>query len=188
MDGNFRQLLRPSVIAGILLAGHLVLAVGLTVSALRPRPVVVIPSAKTGAELLPGVVPDDAAKEFALRYVLHFDNFTPGTLETTHQVLQRMIAPRSWTGAIQALEKRRQLVLEGRMSSQVIPLTSSVKGLTVTTDAVRRTFISDRLSREAKVRYEVTLERQPPTDSNPFGLGVVAQVIHEDAPAPEKKP
>jgi hypothetical protein len=54
-----------------------------------------------------------------------------------------------------------------------------VEGLRVTVDALRRTFISDKLSREAKVRYEVTLEKQPATDPNPFGLGVVAQVIHE---------
>jgi hypothetical protein len=186
MDGKSRHVLRPSVIAVALLGTHAALGLGLAASVLRPRPVVVVPAAKSGGELLPGVVPDEAAKEFALRYVLHFDNFTPSTLDATQQVLQRMIAPRSWSGATQALEKRRQLVQEGRMSSQVIPLVSTVKGMTVTTDAVRRTFISDRLSREARVRYELTLERQPPTDSNPFGLGVVAQVIHEEAPTTEK--
>jgi hypothetical protein len=31
-----------------------------------------------------------------------------------------------------------------------------------------------------KVRYDVTLERQPSTVPNPFGLGVVTQVIYED--------
>ena len=73
------------------------------------------------------------------------------------------------------------------MSSQVIPLAARAEGLTVTVDAVRRTFISDRLSREARIRYEVTLERQPPTVPNPFGLGVVTQVIHEDVPEPQKE-
>jgi hypothetical protein len=173
--------------AGALLGLHVVLALGLAASALRPRPVLVIPSARSTGELLPDSVPEEAAREFALRYVLHFDNFTPATLEGTQQVLQRMIAARSWTGAVQALEKRRQVVQEGRMSSQVIPVATRVKGMTVTVDAVRRTFISDRLSREAKLRYEVSLERQPPTDPNPFGLGVVAQVIHEEAPAAEKE-
>ena len=187
MDGNFRHLLRPPLIAGALLGIHIVLALGLTASALRPRPVVVIPSAQTGGVLIPDVVPEEAAREFALRYVLHFDNFTPATLESTQQVLQRMIAPRSWTGAVQALEKRKQVVQEGRMSSQVIPLASRVKGLTVSIDAVRRTFISDRLSREARLRYEISLERQPRTEPNPFGLGVVAQLIQEEAPAVEKE-
>src|SRR5262249_22516017 len=105
----------------------------------------------------------------------------------TQQVLQKMIGPRSWSGASQALDKRRQLVQEGRMSSQVIPLSTRVDGLTVTVDAVRRVFISDRLSREAKVRYDVTLERQPPTEPNPFGLGVVSQVIREEAPQSDKE-
>jgi len=175
------------LIAGALVAMNGVLALGLAISALRPRPVVVVPSARAGGELLPGAVPEETAREFGVRYVLHFDNFTPSTLDATQQVLQRMIGARSWSGATQALEKRRQVVQEGRMSSQVIPLSTRVEGLKVTVDALRRTFISDRLSREAKVRYEVTLERQPATESNPFGLGVVTQVIHEEATPVEKE-
>jgi hypothetical protein len=186
MDSGCRRLLRPSLIAGTLVGTNVLLAMALAASALRPRPVVVLPSARADAELLPGAVPEDSAREFAMRYVLHFDNFTPTTLEASHQVLQRMIAARSWSGATQALEKRRQVVLEGRMSSQVIPLSTRVSGLNVTVEAVRRTFISDRLSRETKVRYEVVLERQPATDPNPFGLGVVTQVIHEEPISTEK--
>ena len=72
------------------------------------------------------------------------------------------------------------------MSSQVIPLSTRVDGMKVTVDAVKRTFISDRLSREATVRYEVTLEPQAPTDPNPFGLGVVSQEIREEPAAPGK--
>ena len=180
MDIGCSRVLRPALIAGALIAVNVLLAAGLAASALRARPVVVLPSARTGGELLPGAVPEETAREFALRYVLHFDNFTPSTLDAMQQVLQKMIAARSWSGATQALEKRRQVVQEGRMSSQVIPLSTRVEGLTVTIHAVRRTFISDRLSREAKVRYEVTLESQPAVDSNPFGLGVVHQNIHEE--------
>jgi hypothetical protein len=131
--------------------------------------------------MLPGVVPEEAAREFALRYVLHFDNFTPATLEIAHAVLQRMIAARSWAGATQALEKRKQVVQEGRMSSQVIPLSARAEGMTVTVEAVRRVFIADKLSREARVKYVVMLERQAPTDINPFALGVVSQEIQEEA-------
>lgn len=180
MDGRIRRVLRPPLIAGVLLGTHLILALGLAASVLRPRPVVVVPSARSGGELLPEAVPEESAREFALRYVFHFDNFTPSTLDATQQVLQRMISPRSWTGATQALEKRRQVVQEGRMSSQVIPVACRVEGLTVIVDAHRRTFIADRLSREVRVRYSVTLERLPPTVPNPFGLGVVSQVIQEE--------
>ena len=181
MDGRFGGVLRPALIVGGLLGANLILAGGLTYSALRARPIVVLPSTRAVGELLPEAVPEETAREFGLRYVLHFDNFTPSTLEATQRVLQRMIAARSWSGATQALEKRKQLVQEGRMSSQVIPISARAEGMKVTVDAVRRTFISDRLSRVAKIRYEVFLERQPPTEPNPFGLGVVSQDIHEEA-------
>lgn len=179
MERGSRRLLRPALIAGTLLGANVLLAAGLVASALRPRPVVVLPSATAETVLLPGSVPEEAAREFALRYVLTFDNFTPATIEAATESLKRMISARSWAGASVSLEKRRQVVLEGRMSAQAIPLAAKVEGLRVTVDAVRRTFISDRLSREAKVRYEVTLEKQPAIESNPFGLGVIGQVIHE---------
>jgi hypothetical protein len=166
---------------------NVLLAAGLAASALRPRPVVVLPAARSGVELLPGAVPEEAAREFALRYVLHFDNFTPSTLDATQQVLQRMIAARAWSGGHAGAREAAPGRPGGRMSSQVIPLSTQVAGMTVTVNAVRRIFISDRLSREAKVRYEVTLERQPATDPNPFGLGVVTQVIHEEPTLVEKE-
>jgi hypothetical protein len=167
------------VIAGALLAVNVALAAGLVALALSPRPVRVVPAARSDQELLPGVVPEAALREFALRYIVHFDNYTPGTIEASEDVLRRMISARTWAGASAALEKRRRVALEGKMSSQVIPLSARVAGLSVTVEAKRRTFISDKLSREAEVTYEVTLERQPPTDPNPFGLAVLSQVIHE---------
>lgn len=167
------------MIAGGLLTANVVLAAGLAVSALRPRPVVVVPSAKATEALVPGSVPAAAAREFALRYVLHFDNYTPATIADTHEVLRRMVSPRSWTRAVAALDRRREVADEGRMSSQVIPLSARVDGLVVTVKALRRTFIADTLSRESTVRYVVTLERQPPTEPNPFGLAVISQEITE---------
>ena len=179
MDLGRTRLLRPALIASALLAANVLLAAGLVATALRPRAVVVRPSATAEMELLPGAVPAAAAREFALRYVVNFDNFTPSTIEASTELLKRMIAPRAWAGASESLEKRRQLVVEGRMSSQAIPISAQVDGLRVDVEAVRRTFLSDRLSRESRVRYEVTLERQPATEPNPFGLGVVSQEIHE---------
>jgi len=179
MDFRRGLLLRPAVIAGALLAANVALAAGLVASALRPRPVVVVPAARSEQELFPGAVPEAALREFALRYVLHFDNFTPATLDASADVIRRMISGRSWAGAAAALEKRRQVAVEGKMSSQVIPIGARVDGMKVTVEAKRRTFISDKLSREADVRYEFTLERQPPTDPNPFGLAVISQEIHE---------
>lgn len=179
MDFGRRRLLRPALIAGLLLGTNALLTAGLVASALRSRPVVVVPSANAETEILPGAVPEAAAREFALRYVLAFDNFTPATIEASTESLRRMISARSWAGASASLEKRRQVAIEGRMSSQAIPLSARVDGLRVAVEALRRTFLSDKLSREVRVRYDIVLEKQPATEASPFGLGLVSQEIHE---------
>jgi hypothetical protein len=178
--------LRLPVIAGALLAANAVLAAALAAKALAPRPVVVVPSARGEAELLPGAVPEAAAREFALRYVLHFDNYTPSTIEASQAVLRPMISARAWSGASGALDRRAKVVVEGRMSSQVLPLSLRVEGLRVTVEALRRTFVADKLSRESPARYEVVLEKQPVTVPNPWGLAVVSQSILEAAPGGDR--
>lgn len=179
MVHSSRGLLRPAVIVGVLMSTQVVLSVALVWAALRPRPIRVIPSAHARETVWPGAVPEAAAREFALRYVIHFDNYTPSTLEGSRDVLLAMVSPRSWSDAEKAFEKRRRVVEEGRMASQVVPLEARVKDRRVIIEALRRTFVGDRLSREARVRYVVTIEQQEPTVPNPFGLAVVAQEIKE---------
>jgi len=147
---------------------------------------VVVPSARSKEEILPGHIPDVAAREFALRYVLLFDNFTPATIDAVTEILKPLIAPRFWTRVVDALEKRRSIVREGRMATQTMPDLSATRierlsdeTLDVQITARRRSFISDRLSREQVVRYTVTLESAHPSPLNPFGLLVVGQSIHE---------
>jgi hypothetical protein len=173
------RLLRPAVIAGSLLAANVALSGALAVAALRPRPLRIVPSARAAEELMPGAVPEAAAREFAVRYVTHFDNFTPGTLDAAEQAVRRMVSARTASRAAQALERRRTLSTEGRMASQAIPVSASVEGSRATVEALRRVFVSDKLSRESRVRYRLELERQPPTELNPFGLAVVSQEIED---------
>lgn len=180
MDLSRGRLLRPPLIAGALLGANVLLAAGLVASALAPRPVLVLPAARAQAELWPGVVPDAAAREFALRYVLHFDNYTPATIDAATELLKRMLSARAWTTASEALDRRRRVAAEGRMASQVLPLSVKVEGGRVTVEALRRIFVADRLSRETRVAYVVEIEKQPPTEPNPFGLAVVSQDIRED--------
>jgi hypothetical protein len=168
------------VIAGVLLATNAALSLGLAALALSPRPVRVVPAARAEAELWPGAVPEAAAREFALRYVLLFDNWTPATLEPSTDLLRRLLAARSYAGAAEALEKRLRVAREARMSVQSVPVGAEVDGLRVRVRAVRRTFVSDRLSRETQAVYDLVLERQPATDPNPFGLAVVSQELRED--------
>lgn len=179
MDLGTGRLLRPPLIAGALLGANLLLAGALAASALAPRKLRILPSARAEAELWPGIVPEAAAREFALRYVLHFDNYTPATIDPATETLKRMLAARAWTAASEALDRRRRVAVEGRMASQVLPLSVDVDGLRVSVTATRRTFVADRLSREARVTYVVEIEKQPATDPNPFGLAVVSQDIRE---------
>ena len=180
MDFGRLARLRPSVIAGALLAANALLAFGLAALALAPRPVRVVPAARAEAELWPGVVPAAAAREFALRYVMTFDNWTPATVEAAGEACKRMIHARSFAGASAALDQRRRVASEARMSVQAVPLDAEVDGLRVRVRALRRTFVSDKLSRESKAVYELVLERQPAVEPNPFGLAVVSQDIREE--------
>lgn len=166
---------------------NLLLAAGLATAALSPRRAVLVPSARGEARLFPHGVPEAAAREFALRYVLHFDNFTPATVEASTESLKRMVSARSWTQAAEGLDRRKQVAIEGRMASQVVPLSARVDGLRVEVEALRRTFIADKLSREARVTYRLLLERQPATDPNPWGLGLVGQEISESPVPPARK-
>lgn len=162
------------------------LGVALIWKTLERKPVVVVPWARSEVEVLPGQVPDLAAREFALRYVLLFDNFTPATIDTSTEMLQPLIAPRFWTEATEALEKRRAVVHEGRMSAQIILERGPCEierfedgTVEVRFHALRRTFIADKLSSQVRARYVVALEPAPPTELNPYGLLVIGQAIHE---------
>ncbi len=170
-----------------LAAADLILALALVWKCLERKPVVVVPWARAREELLPGAVPDGAAREFALRYVLLFDNFTPATIDASTDLLRPLIAPRFFAQAAEALEKRRGVVREGRMSTQVAVdrLPSEIErfpdGTTeVRFTALRRTFIADRLSSETRTRYVVALEPAAPTSLNPWGLLVIGQSIREN--------
>ena len=153
---------------------------------LSRAPVVVVPWARSEETLFPGQVPDGAAKEFALRYVLLFDNFTPSTIDGSTELLAPLIAPRFWSQASEALEKRRTIVREGRMSTQVAVerVPAEIErypdgAIEVRFEAVRRTFIADRLSTESRARYVVAIEAAAPTALNPWGLLVIGQSIRE---------
>lgn len=166
---------------------NVALGAALVWKTLERKPVVVVPWAKSQVEALPGQVPDTAAREFALRYVLLFDNFTPATIDESTEMLKSLIAPRFWTEATEALEKRKAVVHEGRMSAQAIlergpsEIERFEDGtVEVRFYALRRTFIADKLSSQVRARYVVALEPAPPTELNPYGLLVIGQAIHEN--------
>lgn len=174
------------LLAGLALL-NVAMGAALVWKCLERKPVVVVPGAKAEEEIFPGHVPDVVAREFALRYVLLFDNFTPATIDASTERLRTLVAPRFWSQATEALEKRRAVVQEGRMSAQVIVDHAPAEverfpdgTVEVRFHAVRRTFIADKLSNEARARYVVALEPVASTTLNPYGLLVIGQSIHEN--------
>lgn len=167
---------------------NVVLGGALAWKCLERKPVVVVPGAKAEEEVFPGHVPDVVAREFAFRYALLFDNFTPATIDASTDLLKTLVAPRFWSQATEALEKRRAVVREGRMSMQVVVdrMAAEIERfpdgtVEVRFHAVRRTYIADKLSNEARARYVVALEPAAATTLNPYGLLVIGQSIHESS-------
>ena len=163
----------------------LVLSVALAAVALAPRPHVLVPAAPSSAVVRPDEVPDDAARSFALLYVMTFDNYTPATIEAATAALKARVAPRRWTQIAEDLDRRLRVVTEGRMSSHAVAdpgaeIVLPGDGTIVAKDsATRRLVIADRLSKESGVTFRIVLEPCAPTAASPSGLAVVAQSVEE---------
>lgn len=163
-----------------------VLAGFLVLRASAPRSVVVVPSATSAAELSPGNVSDGMVRSFSLLYVALLDTYTPATVEERSAALCEYLAPAFWSRGREALERRVQLAREGRVSSHVIlpsPKEVSVertRGLRANVPALRRRYIADKPSHEARVEYRLILETIPPTTGNPFGLAIAGQTVREE--------
>ncbi len=163
----------------------LVLAIALAAVALSPRPHVLVPAAASTAVAVPDEVSDDAARAFALLYVMTFDNYTPATIEAAAAALKARVAARRWTQVAEDLDRRARVVVEGRMSSHAVadptPAIARPGDGTIVAhvSATRRLFIADRLSKESAVSYRIVLEPCAPTAANPNGLAVVAQSVEE---------
>lgn len=163
----------------------LLLTIALALCALRARPILIVPGAKSEGVITPGEVPDAAAIHFALNYVYQFDNYTPATIEAATQALKTHIAARAWTEVSEALDRRAGVIREGRMASHLAALFGgrverAKEGvLKVSLEGTRRVYIADRLSRESLVRYQVVIEPCAPTPGNPHGLAVVSQTVEE---------
>ncbi|MBI4566489.1 MAG: hypothetical protein HY716_17560 [Planctomycetes bacterium] len=181
----FRDLVeRKELLAAALavsLALDLVLGVALAVKALQRRPVLVLP---IDTEATPGEISDEAALAFARLYVVTFDTYTPATLPASTEWLKKRIAPRTWSKAAEALDRRLDVVREGRMSSLVVPLEEGSvdrrAGIVAVIRARRTIYVADALSRQAAAIYRLTLEPAAATPGNPSGIAVVSQTVEEE--------
>jgi hypothetical protein len=134
----------------------------------------------------PGRVPDALARDFASDYVVHFESYSPVTIDASSVFTRGRVAPSMLHDFTRLLENRRKLVVESGLVSQVLlenPAAMEVSRegarLDVILRALRRVYVADKLAQEARVIYRVALESGEPTRDNPTGLlvlGVSAKV------------
>ncbi len=165
----------------------ILLAIALLLKAREPRPVVLVPGLDAPRVVHPGQVPDTLARDFAIDFATHFENFSPATVEAAGRFLKGRVAPSIFQQFSAVLDKRSRLVHETGMVSQfLIPdsgkaIVSREEGaLAVVFPAVKRVYVGDKLSQEGKLSYRVLLTTQEPTRDNPTGIYVLGQSAKAD--------
>jgi hypothetical protein len=179
-----RRLLGYGGVAALVVtsATTVALAAALFVKVREPRAVVLVPGLDRPRAVLPGRVPDTLARDFAVDFAIAFENYSPATVEGGTKFLKGRIAPPTFQQFSQVLDKRLKLVSETGMVSQLLVpdrAAAAVKRegeqIEVILPAVRRVYVGDRLSQEARVAYRLVLVAQEPTRDNPTGLFVLGQ-------------
>ena len=170
------------VALGVTTVTTLVLAAALFMKAREPRPVVLVPGLDRPRAVLPGLVPDTLARDFAVDFAIAFENYSPATVEGGTKFLKSRIAPPTFQQFSQVLDKRMKLVSETGMVSQLLVpdragalVKREGEKLEVIFPAVRRVYVGDRLSQEGRIAYRLVLVPQEPTRENPTGLFVLGQ-------------
>lgn len=160
----------------------IVLAIALLQKAKEPRPVVLVPGLDAPRVVHPGQVPDTLARDFAIDFATHFENFSPATVEAAGRFLKGRVSPSIFQQFAAVLDKRARLVHETGMVSQFLipdPGQAIVRreegALAVAFPAVKRVYVGDKLSQEGKLTYRVLLTTQEPTRDNPTGIYVLGQ-------------
>jgi len=170
-----------------LLAATLSLSVALTVVALRPREVVVVPGVRESQVVLPEEVPSDAVKRFGLLYLRYFDSYLPQTVEEQSNHLLRFVARERLEEAQRALSERASYVLRAKeVSHLALPLPASCAVERVghrfrfTATAIRTTYIAGERKTVARVTYMLDLAPDLPSEEDPYGLVVVGQSMKQE--------
>lgn len=158
------------------------LAVALFVKAREQKPVVLVPGLDAPRVVTPGQVPDTLARDFAIDFATHFEQFSPANVEAAGRFLKGRVAPPIFQQFSAVLEKRARLVQETGMVSQFLVLDREKAAVTredgvvaVAFPALKRVYIGDKLSQEGKLTYRVLLTTQEPSRDNPTGIYVLGQ-------------
>ena len=168
----------------VMALANIALAIALICEASSRKTVVVVPGVRTAREVAANEPPAEVVRDFVLLYLAHFDNYTPATVDEVTRYIEGWLSPRFYTQATNALARRKDLVGQSRMASQLLlPKRddASVRHLDgsyeVSLAGLRRVYIADKLQSESTLIYTVVVEVGTPTLRNPYGLYVTGQLI-----------
>jgi hypothetical protein len=169
----------------VLVLTNLVLSCAIIQEASTRKTVVLVPGVQSDRQVAAGDPPPEAVRDFVLLYLAHFDNYTPATIEETTRYLEGWLSPKFFSQASEALRRRKDLVGQSRMASQLLLPSITEAGVKrsgegefqVTLVGTRRVYIADRLQSETALAYTVAVEPGTPTIRNPYGLYVTGQFI-----------
>jgi len=173
------------IVLGTLVLANVGVTIALAREAFSKKTVIVVPGVDRPREVTASEPSPELVRDFAFLYLAHFDSYTPATVDAATRHVTEWLSPRFYTQASEALARRRELVAQSRMASQVLlPARSEATvrradggEYEVTLTAVRRVYIADRLQSETALVYTVAVEPCTPTLGNPYGLYVVGQRI-----------
>lgn len=145
------------------------------------KPSVLLVSANDDPKVVvPGIVPDALARDFARDFVVTLENYLPTTVAKSLAFLESRIAPQGFHEFERLSTSLKKLVKESKQSSQLLaddPASAKVmrdgQRIEVILAATRRIFVEGALLQEARVGYRFALVPGEPSRENPTGLLVI---------------
>ncbi len=145
------------------------------------KPSVLLVSANDDPKVVvPGIVPDALARDFARDFVVTLENYLPTTVAKSLAFLESRIAPQGFHEFERLTTSLKKLVKESKQSSQLLaddPASAKVirdgQRIEVILGATRRIFVEGALLQEARVGYRFALVPGEPSRENPTGLLVI---------------
>lgn len=159
------------------LAAALLLGGALWVKSSKPPEVVLVSGNDDPKVVLPGVIPDALARDFARDFAVTLENYTPATVAKNLAFLASRVAPGGFHEFARLSDNLQKLVKESRQSSQLLaddPAEARIfrdgRRIEVVLAGARRIFVEGALLAEARVTYRIAIIAGEPSRENPTGL------------------
>lgn len=173
-------------VAALALSGLTSLALGgaLWARASQLPSVILVRSDDDPRVVMPGIIPDALARDFARDFVGLLENYGPATVERNLAFLETRIAPQTFHEFRNMTVALKKLVQESKQASQLLfdgPAAATVvreKGrIEVVLRGSRRIYVENALLQEGKIAYRVALIPGEPSRENPTGLLVAGFAV-----------